>query len=641
YIGGLPGTDDVVIDPYRGRLADVRIYDSPSLLGFPAEVNETLTTTPEDLAVQPTATTVPATPASPAATIVPPTLIAATPQATAVAQANPPVVVGTPPPFGIHTIPLFDLPFPYNGGNSQFGGSAAQFFNAVQGAYNDGRITSYYDHQYPLYPPGFNGLEPEQYDGKMVTYSGAILDTVYSGHPGYDTAPFEPHQATTPLFAAADGVIQTATIHGASGGYYVEIFHRVPGLGNFQSRYWHLEPDKYFGATRDRIGEFVKAGTRIGTIGNTGWSTGHHLHFEVRFDADNDGRFERNEIVDPFGFIPLSPFAPDPWQTGVDVTRKDQTFRVAGPASPYLWKYPMGTTAVMPDAGGGRVAIGAQAMGGEGGATLCIPEDSTPPGSTVNFSLIPDPPPSASLVGTGNGCILSAFTPDGKPVTSFDPPIEVYLPFEPGDLANIDRPRETLSIYWLNPDTGNYEPRPTTIDFNLGLAYATLDRPGHCSLMGLPNRDLVAPATTIGVDGPAVDGVFSDRVSITLTAGDDQSGVEAISYSLDNGDTWLPYEGPFSIPTDDLALWPPRTEGDSDAEEGLPIGPGRYLVLAESRDSAGNVENPPAARIIVIDPRLQQMTPTPVAAVTPIITVEACVRATNWFPYQVQRNDTW
>lgn len=658
YMGGRPAAAGAVIDPYRGRLAEVRVYDSPSLLGFPTDldgmpaatpIGPGQTATPESLAAQPTATATPATattapptPTAPAATLVAPTATpqATTPQATAVAQAIAPVLTGTPPSFGIRIIPLFDLPFPYDGANSRFGGSAAQFFNAVQGAYNGGRITSYYDHQYPLYPPGFNGLEPEQYDGKMVAYSGVILDTVYSGHPGYDTAPFERHQATTPLFAAADGVIQTAAIHGDSGGYYVEIFHSVPGLGNFQSRYWHLEPDDFFESTRDRVGEFVTAGTRIGTIGNTGWSTGHHLHFEVRFDADTDGHFERNEIVDPFGFIPLSPFAPDPWLAGVEIVRDDQTFRIAGPASPYLWKHPLGTTAVMPDSGGGQVAIQALAMGGEGGATLCIPEESAPPGSAVNFSLIPDPPPSASLVGTGNGCVLSAFARDGQPVATFDPPVAVYLPFESGDLANIDRPRETLSIYWLNPDTGNYEPRPTVIDFELGLAYATLDRPGHCSLMGLPNRDLVAPLTTIGVDGPVVDGVFSDRVTVTLTAGDDQSLVEEIRYSLDNGDTWLPYEGPFSVPAEGLPLWPPATERLSDPEEGLVQGPGRYLVLAESRDSAGNVEIPPAARIIVIDPRLQ-MTPTPVTAATPILAVETCVRATNWLPYRIRSGDTW
>lgn len=665
YIGGLLGDEDTIIEPYRGSLADVRIYDSPSQLGMPAAVEAIptveatvagLATTPESITAQPTATadtaTATATPVA-SLTATPTPTREATPTSTPNATTVGPealILTGTPPPFGIHNIPLFDLPFPYDGGNDRFGGPAALFFEAMQGVYRDGRITSFFDHQYPLYPPDFSGLEPEVFDGQMVTYAGVILDTVYSGHPGYDFSPFELHKATTPLFAAADGIISDAYIKYDDNdktivdNHLVEIVHHVPNVGTFLSRYFHLEPDDFFEATRDRIGEFIPAGTRIGTIGNTGWSSGHHLHFEIRFDADKDGGFDLNEIIDPFGFVPLSPFAPDPWQSGVDAVRNEQTFRIAGPASPYLWKYPLGTTAQMPDSGGGQVAVRTLGVGGEGGPTLCLPEGSTPPGSTVNFSLVPDPPPSSSLIGTGNGCVLSAFRPDGAPVTTFDPPVGVYIPFEPGDLGNIERPRETLAIYWRNPETGEYEPRPTEIDFDLGLAYTTLDRPGHCSLMGLPNRDLVAPVTTILADGPAVDGVFSDRVRVSLVAGDDQSEVEIIRYSLDNGETWLTYEGPFSVPAAGLALWPPQRIDTLVLEEALPLGPGRYLILAESRDSAGNIENPPAARIIVIDPRLE-LTSNPIGdpSGTPvsILPVDTCVRATNWFPYRVQGGDTW
>lgn len=666
YIGGLPGNDDTIIDPYRGGLAEVRIYDSPSQLEMPAAVEAiptveatvaVLVATPESITTQPTATadaaTATSTPVATPTGMPTPTRAAttptSTPEATTVGPVAP-ILAGTPPPFGIHNIPLFDLPFPYDGGNNRFGGPATLFFEAMQGVYRDGRITSFFDHQYPLYPSDFSGQEPAVFNGKMVTHAGVLLDTVYSGHPAYDFSPFEPHKATTPLFAAADGIISNAYINyddsdkAIVDNHLVEIVHHVPNVGTFLSRYFHLEPDDFFEATRERIGEFIPAGTRIGTIGNTGWSSGHHLHFEIRFDADEDGRFERNEIIDPFGFIPLSPFAPDPWQSGVDVVSEQQTFRIAGPASPYLWKYPLGTTAQMPDSGGGQVAVRTLGVGGEGGPILCLPEGSTPPGSTVNFSLVPDPPPSGSLIGTGNGCVLSAFRPDGAPVTTFDPPVGVFIPFEPDDLTNIERPRETLAIYWRNPETGEYEPRPTVIDFDLGLAYTTLDRPGHCSLMGLPNRDFVAPVTAILADGPAVDGVFSDRVRVTLDAGDDQSEVEIVRYSLDNGETWLTYEGPFSVPADGLALWPPQRIDTLVSEEALPLGPGRYLILAESRDSVGNIENPPAARIIVIDPRLQ-MTPNPNdhPSGTPvsILPIDTCVRATNWFPYLVQAGDTW
>ncbi|MBF9029810.1 peptidoglycan DD-metalloendopeptidase family protein [Rhodobacterales bacterium HKCCE3408] len=78
----------------------------------------------------------------------------------------------------------------------------------------------------------------------------------------------------TPILATADGVV---TFAGTQSGYgnMIEIRHAF-GL---TTRYAHL--------SRIRVseGERVSRGDRIGDMGNTGRSTGPHLHYEVRRDG--------------------------------------------------------------------------------------------------------------------------------------------------------------------------------------------------------------------------------------------------------------------------------------------------------------------------------------------------------------------
>lgn len=86
----------------------------------------------------------------------------------------------------------------------------------------------------------------------------------------------------TPVFASAGGIVQTAEYHPQYGNL-IEIDH-----GNdFSSRYAHLSRIDV------KPGQIIKRGQRIAASGNTGRSTGPHLHFEVRFKgvAQNPARF--------------------------------------------------------------------------------------------------------------------------------------------------------------------------------------------------------------------------------------------------------------------------------------------------------------------------------------------------------------
>lgn len=70
--------------------------------------------------------------------------------------------------------------------------------------------------------------------------------------------------------AAAAGVVSVATWD-PSYGNWVEIDHG----GGYRSRYAHLD------IINVREGQWVEAGNYVGTVGNTGNSSGAHLHFEI------------------------------------------------------------------------------------------------------------------------------------------------------------------------------------------------------------------------------------------------------------------------------------------------------------------------------------------------------------------------
>lgn len=79
----------------------------------------------------------------------------------------------------------------------------------------------------------------------------------------------------TPIKAPADGVVEFAGYHKSSGfGYLIILDHNF----GFKTEYGHLYKKMIV-----KAGQFVKKGEVIGYTGNSGLSTGPHLHYEVRF----------------------------------------------------------------------------------------------------------------------------------------------------------------------------------------------------------------------------------------------------------------------------------------------------------------------------------------------------------------------
>lgn len=112
--------------------------------------------------------------------------------------------------------------------------------------------------------------------------SGSITQKYWSGHAAIDIGSW-----TGAPVKAADGGYVVEAGRGWSSGYgnHVVIDH---GNG-FRTLYAHLN------SIFVSAGESVSKGTQIGTVGNTGNSTGPHLHFEVLYQG-----VRRN----PYSYLP-------------------------------------------------------------------------------------------------------------------------------------------------------------------------------------------------------------------------------------------------------------------------------------------------------------------------------------------------
>ncbi len=137
-----------------------------------------------------------------------------------------------------------------------------------------------------------------------------IVDTIPSGYPslsrritssfGYRMHPISHtrkfHHGVdfggkigTAIHATADGIVEFSGFNKGGYGNLVVISHNF----GFKTAYGHMLEKLPF-----KSGDFVKKGDIIGYLGNTGRSTGPHLHYEIKFIK---------RILDPKNFIQATP----------------------------------------------------------------------------------------------------------------------------------------------------------------------------------------------------------------------------------------------------------------------------------------------------------------------------------------------
>ncbi|HCC37923.1 MAG TPA: peptidase M23 [Treponema sp.] len=114
----------------------------------------------------------------------------------------------------------------------------------------------------------FFGQNENPFTGQYYIHKGLDISTYRSGDP---------------IVTTADGQVVTVD-YADDFGNYVIVRHKH----GYYTRYAHLL------SARVKIGQRVQQGEVIGYLGNTGLSTGPHLHYEVHIGSD---------VVDPYKYV--------------------------------------------------------------------------------------------------------------------------------------------------------------------------------------------------------------------------------------------------------------------------------------------------------------------------------------------------
>jgi murein DD-endopeptidase MepM/ murein hydrolase activator NlpD len=162
-------------------------------------------------------------------------------------------------------------------GFTMAGSIMAGMFNGVQ----DPTLMAQYQSTYLNIPAKWNGALPTIPEAVITSPFGPRRPPTTSGgqgssdHGGIDIAGGAPNGGRgTPIYAVNDGKVSAINPNSETAGKMIFIKHS----GGWQTEYMHL--DSILVGYGD-----VSRGQVIGTMGNTGNSSGTHLHFTVRKDG--------------------------------------------------------------------------------------------------------------------------------------------------------------------------------------------------------------------------------------------------------------------------------------------------------------------------------------------------------------------
>ena len=286
------------------------------------------------------------------------------------------------------------------------------------------RLYSYFDHKYPLinYPYHSESSEDKATTVNFLGIEKTEPEMYYSGHDGIDFA----LDYGTPVLAVASGEVsyEWSNIRGHT--------MRVDHQNGYITEYSHLQET---GLIETPL--WVESGTTIGLVGNTGISTGAHLHFSVN---------KNEKKTDPFGWQVDG--TKDPWATYV---WSDVLGANSGTTSKYLWKEFPEIVATYIDHNGGNVTLNNK--------SIIIDQNSGRPGFTVfvepyEYPKVPISQDKLTYI-TGTSILVNLYNILGEKVPTLVKPVKIEMDFSNADLEDILQ--NTISFYFFNEEDKMWE----------------------------------------------------------------------------------------------------------------------------------------------------------------------------------------
>lgn len=161
--------------------------------------------------------------------------------------------------------------------------NANQSSGGSSGSSSNGSMSSNVSSSGFAWPLPYSGVYLSSYYG----YRYHPITGEYKYHSGIDISMSDAYGKN--IIATKDGMVILSSLESESGtgyGNYIIIDHG----GGYTSLYGHCSE------LLVSRGQYVKRGQIIAKVGSTGWSTGPHLHFEIRYYGDT---------VDPLDYVSL------------------------------------------------------------------------------------------------------------------------------------------------------------------------------------------------------------------------------------------------------------------------------------------------------------------------------------------------